>query len=350
MGRFTSQDSFLGRVDEPPSLHRYFYANANPVRNVDPDGHQSLAEVAARERERREALGQAAPAYTNDMGGRVVRADGPAAIPNRGPKAATLDELTPDERQWLDQEIIRLRQERTQEGPNAAVTVQEKRTALDKYREKREQLKQWAEQKAQQGADRLTHPVDDPIAEANKEQLRLATQGTNAEQAAGAQADRNIAKGFNETAVEGSGIAAREGTELGIQYAETEVGLRGVGLAVGGLRSVRRGLAGEEAVATEISVTRNAGPGRVTVPGTGPGGYRIPDFPPEVTLGSRGSIVEVKNVKDLSITPQLRDLAEHARSQGGTLEIFTNAPIPRSGELRRLIDQKVVRIIPLPGR
>ena len=41
MGRFTSQDSFLGEINDPPSLHRYFYGNANPLRYIDPTGHQS---------------------------------------------------------------------------------------------------------------------------------------------------------------------------------------------------------------------------------------------------------------------------------------------------------------------
>jgi RHS repeat-associated protein len=39
LGRFLSQDSFLGQVDDPPSLHRYFYGYANPLRYVDPTGH-----------------------------------------------------------------------------------------------------------------------------------------------------------------------------------------------------------------------------------------------------------------------------------------------------------------------
>ena len=42
VARFTSQDSFLGSIDDPPSLHRYFYANANPPRFIDPTGHQSV--------------------------------------------------------------------------------------------------------------------------------------------------------------------------------------------------------------------------------------------------------------------------------------------------------------------
>jgi RHS repeat-associated protein len=39
LGRFLTQDSFLGDIDEPPSLHRYLYANANPTTLVDPTGH-----------------------------------------------------------------------------------------------------------------------------------------------------------------------------------------------------------------------------------------------------------------------------------------------------------------------
>jgi RHS repeat-associated protein len=46
LGRFISQDSFLGSIDDPPSLHRYFYANDNPTVYVDPTGHESLGEDA----------------------------------------------------------------------------------------------------------------------------------------------------------------------------------------------------------------------------------------------------------------------------------------------------------------
>jgi RHS repeat-associated protein len=41
LGRFISQDSYLGEADDPPSLHRYFYANDNPTRYIDPTGHAS---------------------------------------------------------------------------------------------------------------------------------------------------------------------------------------------------------------------------------------------------------------------------------------------------------------------
>ncbi|MFC7336898.1 RHS repeat-associated core domain-containing protein [Haloferula chungangensis] len=41
-GRFWSADRFDGFSDEPLSLHRYLYANANPVTNFDPSGFFSI--------------------------------------------------------------------------------------------------------------------------------------------------------------------------------------------------------------------------------------------------------------------------------------------------------------------
>src|SRR5262249_58450664 len=37
-GRFLSQDPLQGNVAAPPSLHRYLYAQANPLYYVDPTG------------------------------------------------------------------------------------------------------------------------------------------------------------------------------------------------------------------------------------------------------------------------------------------------------------------------
>ena len=41
LGRFLTQDSYLGQIDKPPSLHRYVYGLNNPTAFIDPTGHMS---------------------------------------------------------------------------------------------------------------------------------------------------------------------------------------------------------------------------------------------------------------------------------------------------------------------
>jgi len=41
VGRFTQMDSYPGKDRMPISLHKYLYANADPVNNVDPTGHSA---------------------------------------------------------------------------------------------------------------------------------------------------------------------------------------------------------------------------------------------------------------------------------------------------------------------
>jgi len=43
LGRFLTQDSYLGQIDEPPSLHRYAYGWNRPTFFIDPDGHEVKA-------------------------------------------------------------------------------------------------------------------------------------------------------------------------------------------------------------------------------------------------------------------------------------------------------------------
>ncbi|NWG12949.1 MAG: tandem-95 repeat protein [Acidobacteria bacterium] len=44
-GRFVNHDPLLGNLHDPISLHRYLYANANPIKYSDPTGQLSLVEL-----------------------------------------------------------------------------------------------------------------------------------------------------------------------------------------------------------------------------------------------------------------------------------------------------------------
>lgn len=45
LGRFLSQDSYLGEIDNPPSIHRYAWAHNRPTYFVDPTGHGVISMI-----------------------------------------------------------------------------------------------------------------------------------------------------------------------------------------------------------------------------------------------------------------------------------------------------------------
>ena len=44
-GTFTSMDTYGGSIFDPTSLHKYLYANVNPVSYTDPSGYFGFADV-----------------------------------------------------------------------------------------------------------------------------------------------------------------------------------------------------------------------------------------------------------------------------------------------------------------
>jgi RHS repeat-associated protein len=65
-GRFISQDTFEGSPFEPKSLHKYLYAEVNPVSNLDPSGKSIISEI--------QALHIRATAFVSSVGVMIQRA------------------------------------------------------------------------------------------------------------------------------------------------------------------------------------------------------------------------------------------------------------------------------------
>jgi hypothetical protein len=122
----------------------------------------------------------------------------------------------------------------------------------------------------------------------------------------------------------------------------------------------------EEIVSEAIGVPRNQGPNRQKIPGSGPSGFRIPDFPvrgPEGSVRQVGAVIEVKasrgtNFGDLSSLSrqQIRDAVEFVRRlrdkvglakdptlktvlENAHVKVFSDVAFPKRGEFARLIKE-----------
>jgi RHS repeat-associated protein len=117
VGLFISQDQYLGQASSPPSLHRYLYANANPLRYVDFTGHEaedtSNSEVdlshgptveAAAQLERQQAMAKRSPS---------VQSISPVGTSDTTPERTTIveDKMTPGESMFVRPEDVQAKEE-----------------------------------------------------------------------------------------------------------------------------------------------------------------------------------------------------------------------------------------------
>ncbi len=108
LARFTQADSFLGNIDDPPSLHRYAYAADNPTTYVDPTGH---AVVQATETERlRQMIGVS----------RISTPRSPVGKPGESPLSITWSE---EQQQALSEQVEALSSAGA--SHSASITIEE---------------------------------------------------------------------------------------------------------------------------------------------------------------------------------------------------------------------------------
>jgi RHS repeat-associated protein len=253
LGRFLTQDSFLGQIDEPPSLHRYLYANDNPTRYIDPSGHQGIGAAGRQSVDQLEQGGNPV-VYTDEQGGKIVIRD-PNAPVNRLKRETAAQLRARWARNAPDAEVVveEDAQQPQEEGPWRGTNAVTRPLARGLN---------WAEKQV----DRVMAPINEAeevAADYYEEQARAWTkkklkpgehgafeQSHEATQEGGVpDPHANIAKGFQETGGDVIGAGAY-GFTIGI--AET-----GKFIVTDGAGRVVEGFA-DEATARRFIATREA--------------------------------------------------------------------------------------------
>ena len=92
VGRFASLDSHAGPLEDPPSLHRYLYAKADPLLLVDPSGLTSAAALGTFIHQHIRGM------YPNQAG----------LLPNAALPGILVD-LMPDIADWMVKQVIEVK-------------------------------------------------------------------------------------------------------------------------------------------------------------------------------------------------------------------------------------------------
>jgi len=220
------KDSFLGSVDNPPSLHRYFYARANPLRYIDPTGHQS----------------EEANSHNTD---------------ESAPAGARM-------RQQIDERLPWLAQPSQADTPPQGTVHEEGwlARAWGWWGQKKEVAKRWMRDRTGALGRKLFDP---PSASAREQEIQKAFQGTATAEAAARDYNqkRKIGEGVQQVSGDVAGATGELATEGAFQYAEAQVGGRLAGALARGAgrgRQLLRNVAkdADDAIEAEVRANRRA--------------------------------------------------------------------------------------------
>jgi len=352
LGRFLSQDSYLGELTEPPSLHRYLYANDNPTRYVDPTGHMSDEKFSPEINEQRELKKkEAQAACLADLNGCLSRA---MAAQEAGQRL--MNRITGTLKAIggglgvLGGGALAMNAE-IPGAPVAGLLIMERSAEL-----------------AHSGTTQMVTAVPDETRQEAVVQQKLEELGLSREEAALIKA-----LGFTSIDALGGALGARSlapTTPSGKALETPQIGPMG--------RGNQKAYAdqAEELVSEHTGVPRNPqGPGQQTIPGSGSGGTRVPDLKvrgPEGSVRLRGTVIEVKASRGTSFgdlsdrsRKQLLDAVAYARRlraradmvkdgqtrtllENARVEVFSDLPAPTSGKFADLVEQGLIEWKAIP--
>ncbi len=209
IGRFLSQDSYMGRVGSPPSLHRYQYSLNNPLRFFDLTGFQSESVE-----EKWDDLEREAEAYLNSLPKKERE-----QLRKRAQSVPSGDLITQRDFEkrhrhepstTFSKELENNLKERT------LATVTEANELVDKALDP---PAKWVGEKIGEITEKVVRPGEPPKPSSSDEAIRkLAEVEKNIRlEDSPRERARAAAVGVQETAIEGSEILAEEGTKFALE-------------------------------------------------------------------------------------------------------------------------------------
>jgi hypothetical protein len=365
VGRFLTEDPAEPDLTAPPSLHKYLYAYGNPTYYVDPDGREGMGlteqdfeNFEAIQERREQAKAQKVieamaerKAFYDRLGNFLESEDFTHSTYRTGALYSFLDQDSYSENWEFEQtsRIDRMVFGRSDLAPHIIIAGEASVHS---------ELINWAAKWfAVEPAMAVSFGMYLEQGLAAREMLR---RGKLFEESV--EKSRKV---FPEEVVEFADAPPKPRLGIGPEDAQIQVAGRGNQMPFAN--------SSEELVSQHTGVPLNQA--NQTIPGSGPGGIRIPDFPvsgPQSSIRIRGAVMEVKashlkNFGDLSARSraQILDAVDYARRlraragmvndpeiqtilENAHVEVFSDLAAPTSGRFYRLIEQGLIKWSPIP--